>query len=98
AQDDPSSTAQLRSWVRQTYDHQFDAVFGGNRAPLVIETHASEWNGNAFVPPALEFMADVCVRDEVICATYSDVVAWMQAQDPEVLQEWQSRPPVATGP
>jgi hypothetical protein len=98
AQDDPSSTAQLRSWVRQTYDHQFDAVFGGNRAPLVIETHASEWNGDAFVPPALEFMADVCVRDEVICATYSDVVAWMQAQDPGVLQEWQSRPPVATGP
>jgi hypothetical protein len=98
AKDDPSSTEHLRALVRQTYDYQFDAVFNGNRAPLVIETHASEWNGNAFVPPALEFMADVCVRDEVICATYSDVVAWMQAQDPDVLRDLQSRPPVATGP
>jgi hypothetical protein len=43
-------------------------------------------------------MADVCVRDQVICATYSDVVAWMQAQDPDVLAELQSRAPVATGP
>ncbi len=98
AKDDPSSVKQLRAWVRQTYDYQFDAVFNGNRAPLVIETHASEWNGDAFVPPALDFMADVCVRDDVICATFSDVVAWMQAQDPDVLQELQSRAPVATGP
>jgi len=98
AKDDPSSVEQLRAWVRQTYDYQFDAVFNGNRAPLVIETHASDWNGDAFVPPALDFMADVCVRDDVICATFSDVVAWMQAQDPDVLRELQSRAPVATGP
>lgn len=98
AKDDPSSTARLRTLVRQTYDYQFDAVFNGNRAPLVIETHASDWNGDSFVPPALDFMADVCMRADVICATYSDVIAWMQAQDPKVLQELQSRAPVAAGP
>ncbi|MEO7126532.1 MAG: polysaccharide deacetylase [Nakamurella sp.] len=98
AKDDPSSAPQLRAQVKRTYDYQFAQVYAGNRAPLVIETHASTWNGNSFVPPALDFMKEVCVKANVICATYSDVVTWMQAQDPKVLQALQSQPVVATGP
>ena len=30
-------------------------------------------------------MTETCTRPETICATYSDVIAWMEVQDPAVL-------------
>lgn len=98
AKEDAGSAPQLRALVKRSYDEWFDAVYTGNRAPLVIETHASLWNGDSFVPPALDLMREVCVKEDVICATYSDAVAWLEAQDPEMLAGWQARPAVATGP
>lgn len=98
AKEDPGSAPQLRASVKGSYQEWFDAVYKGNRAPLVIETQASLWNGDSFVPPALDLMREVCVKDDVICATYSEAVAWLEAQDPKTLADWQARPAVATGP
>lgn len=98
AKEDAGSAPHLRALVKRSYEDWFQAVYTGNRAPLVIETQASLWNGDSFVPPALELMAEVCVKPDVICATYSDVVAWLEAQSPDVLDELQSRKAVATGP
>lgn len=98
AAEEPDTAPRLRAAVKQTYEYFFDQVYDGNRAPLVIETHANEWNGDSFVPPALEFMSEVCAKKDVICATYSDVVAWLAVQDPAVLEQWQQQPVVATGP
>lgn len=98
AAEQPDTAPRLRAAVKQTYEYFFDEVYHGNRAPLVIETHANLWNGDSFVPPALEFMAEVCGKKDVICATYSDVVAWLGVQDPAVLAQLQNQPVVATGP
>lgn len=39
-----------------------------------------------------EFIPEVCVRPETICATYTAVSAWMDLQDPAVLDEWRAKP------
>lgn len=98
AANDSGAAARLASVLRKNYDHWFDAVFEGNRAPLTINTHSNVVGAEWFVPPTVEFLTDVCVRDEVICASYADVVDWLELQNPEVLTALQSRGVVAAGP
>ena len=93
--DEPDRAPEFRRRVLDTYRHMYDATFATNRAPLVIGNHFNGWSGNAFNPAVLDFMGEVCGRPETYCATYSDVIAWMEAQDPAVLAELQARPPVS---
>jgi hypothetical protein len=93
--EDASSAADLRKKVYQTYTHLYDETYRGNRAPLVIANHFNSWNGNSFNPSVLKFMKNYCGKPDTICATYSDVVAWMQLQDPSVLAQLLDQQPVA---
>lgn len=86
-----------RPKVRATYDYLYEQAFDGNRAPVLIANHFNNWNGNAYNQPALEFMKDTCGKPDTYCATYQDVIAWMELQDPAVLAKLQGLPPVATG-
>lgn len=92
---DPATVPALREKVYETYVGMYDAAYAGNRAPLVIGNHFNTWNGNAFNPSVLKFMQSHCAKPDTYCATYSDVVAWMQLQDPKVLAALQAQPPVA---
>ncbi|GAA4806013.1 hypothetical protein GCM10023353_06330 [Tomitella cavernea] len=98
ARDEPDTAPEVRRIVKDTYMYMYEQAKGGNRAPLVIANHFNDWNGNAFNPATADFMREVCDDPETICATYSDVIAWMEMQDPAVLAHWQQLPPVATGP
>lgn len=98
AKNDPATTRRGHDIAKGTYDYMFNQAYKGNRAPLVIANHFNDWNGNAFNPATADFMTDVCGLPDTYCATYSDVTAWMELQDPEVLAGWQSLPPVAVGP
>lgn len=62
----------------------------GNRAPLVIGSHFNRWSGGGFFDAVERFMAEVCLRPVAVCATHSDVIAWVDLQDPEVLDGWRS--------
>ncbi|WP_156044201.1 polysaccharide deacetylase [Cellulomonas sp. HZM] len=94
AKNDPAAAPQIRAKVLATYEHMYDVARHGNRAPLVIGNHFNAWSGNAFNPAVKDFMLEVCDDPGTICATYSDVIAWMQAQDPKVLAHLQALPPV----
>ncbi|WP_211229525.1 polysaccharide deacetylase family protein [Nakamurella lactea] len=94
----PETAPELRSIVTQTYDYMYDQAYNGNRAPVLIANHFNAWNGDSFNVPALAFMKDKCGQPETYCATYSDVIQWMELQDPAVLKELQQRAPVAAGP
>jgi hypothetical protein len=95
ARDEPDSAPELRSIVKGTYEFMFDQAYNGNRAPILIANHFNKWNGDSFNPPAMDFMREKCGQPDVYCATYQDVIAWMQLQDPAVLQELLDRAPVA---
>lgn len=95
AVDAPKDAPKIRRIVKESYDYMYQRAYQGNRAPLVIANHFNEWSGNAFNPATADFMREVCSKPETICATHSDVVAWMEIQDPRVLAEFQARTPVA---
>lgn len=97
AKEQPHTAERAAEITTGTYRHMFEEAYTGNRAPLVIANHFNDWNGNAFNPATAEFMAQVCGLADTYCATYSDVVAWMELQDPQLLAEWQNLPAVAAG-
>ena len=76
----------------------YDQAYNGNRAPMLIANHFNKWNGDSFNPPAMDFMKEKCGQPDTYCATYQDVIAWMELQDPAVLADLQGLPAVATGP
>ena len=40
-------------------------------------------------------MRETCGKPDTYCATYQDVIAWMELQDPAVLADLQAKFPVA---
>nr|WP_238558952.1 polysaccharide deacetylase [Rhodococcus rhodnii] len=93
--DQPETAPRARQMVADTYRHMYREAFDGNRAPIVVANHFNDWNGNAFNPATADFMADVCGRAETVCATHADVAAWMDLQDPAVLDRWRAMPAAA---
>lgn len=97
-QDQPETAPELRGIVKSTYDFMYDQAYNGNRAPVLIANHFNKWNGDSFNPPAMDFMKEKCGQPDTYCATYQDVIAWMELQDPAVLKQLQSQAPVAAAP
>lgn len=97
AKERPADRERIEEVVLDTYLYMFDEAYNGNRAPLVIANHFNDWNDNAFNPATAEFMREVCGKPDVYCATYQDVIAWMELQDPAVLRPWRTMVPVAVG-
>lgn len=91
----PTDKRRIARVVTETYRYMFTRAYHGNRAPLVIANHINDWNNNAFNPATAQFMRDTCTQPEVYCATYHDVIAWMELQDPHTLRHWTRQPPVA---
>ena len=98
AKNDPASASVLTPKVLDTYRYMYNQAFNGNRAPVLIANHFNDWNGNSFNPATDQFMKETCARPDTYCATYQDVIAWMQLQDPAVLANLQSLPSVAYQP
>lgn len=92
ARDQPSRAAEFTATVTEAYEAAYDAALTQNRAPLVIGNHFNSWSGGAFSDAVERFIPQVCVRPDTVCSTYSEVSAWMDLQDPEVLDAWRARP------
>lgn len=92
ARDEPERAAEFAEVTLSAYRAAYDAAFTQNRAPLVIGNHFNSWSGGGFSRAVEQFMAEVCLRPETVCATYSEVGAWMDLQDPAVLQVWRDLP------
>jgi hypothetical protein len=96
-QDQPETAPELRGIVYDTYTYLYDQTSNGNRAPLLIANHFNNWNGNSFNEPTMRFMQEYCGKPDTYCTTYQDVIAWMELQDPAVLQDLLDQPPVGAG-
>ncbi|HKY66187.1 MAG TPA: hypothetical protein VJM49_07445 [Acidimicrobiales bacterium] len=60
----------------------------------MIGNHVDRWRGNAGNAAVFDCMDEVCGRLDTSGATYTDVIAWMELQDPAVPAGLQARPPV----
>jgi hypothetical protein len=92
AEEEPARAAEFTSVTVETYRSVYRAAFNGNRAPLTIGNHFNEWAGGAFSAAVEQFMGEVCVEKDTVCATYTEVIQWMQLQDPQVLAQLRSFP------
>ena len=92
AKDEPEKAADYTRIVLDTYRSVYQAAFNGNRAPIVIGNHFNEWAGGAFSNAVEGFLGEVCVKPETVCATYTEVIQWMQLQDPVVLEQLRRMP------
>jgi hypothetical protein len=75
-----------RDQVLATYRDLYQEAFHGNRAPLVLGNHFNDWDRNAYRDALANFVTETCGRPETQCITYSDLVAWLEAQRPSVLR------------
>jgi hypothetical protein len=92
AADAPGRAPEFTRVVVGTYRSVYRAAFNGNRAPLVIGNHFNEWAAGAFSGAVEQFMGEVCREQDTVCATYTEVIQWMQMQDPVVLEQFRRMP------
>lgn len=72
-------TNQIYASVRDAYLTTFDSLYHGNRTPFEISNHFNTSDGDAYNKAVEDVMRSVCTKPEVVCATYSDVVGWLDA-------------------
>jgi hypothetical protein len=89
---EPDRAPEFTADTLATYWAAYRAAAAGNRAPLVVANHFNDWSGSAFSDAAEQFMGQVCQEPETICATYTEVIAWMALQDPDVLAGFRALP------
>ncbi|WP_326598276.1 hypothetical protein [Streptomyces sp. NBC_01803] len=65
----------------------FDRAHDGNRAPLIVGNHFADWNDGAYVDAVEEVIKELCPRDDVRCVSFRQLVDWLDAQDPAVLEK-----------
>ncbi|WP_129841568.1 hypothetical protein [Streptomyces sp. RFCAC02] len=84
---DPARHAEWGEEMRQGLMAAFDRALDGNRAPLIIGNHFESWNGGVYMDAVEAVIKDVCPRDGVECVSFRQLVDWLDAQDPAVLEK-----------
>ncbi|MEU1278812.1 hypothetical protein [Streptomyces sp. NPDC005805] len=82
--------AMHKVWGNQMRDgllRGFERAYNGNRAPMIIGNHFESWNGGVYMDAIEETIATVCVKSDVKCVSFRQLVDWLDAQDPLVLEK-----------
>lgn len=77
-------TNQIYGSVRDAYLKTFDSLYYGNRTPFEISNHFNASDGDAYNKAVEDVMRTVCAKPEVVCATYGDVVSWLDAHADQI--------------
>jgi hypothetical protein len=78
--------------VLDTYRNAYQAVYHGNRAPLILGDHFANWNHGIYTQALGQFISETCNQPETKCVTFTELVNWMEAQSPETLRGLQALP------
>jgi hypothetical protein len=88
----PEQSAADSEEVLGTYRDMLRTAQVGNRAPLILGNHFNEWNNGAYQDAMARFIREACIQPETYCVPFEDLIAWMEAQDPQVLADLQALP------
>jgi Polysaccharide deacetylase len=69
-----------------TYMTYFNSNYHGNRAPIHIGHHFSQWNGGAYWKAMQKFAEEVCKKEDVICGTYKDLVKFVSERHEQIAE------------
>lgn len=76
----PHQKAEIKASMLATYRNYFNANYHGNRAPVHIGHHFSNWMSGAYYEAFFEFAQEVCRLPEVRCATYKELTDFMESR------------------
>lgn len=76
----PSLEPKLERETYETLMGAFRTSFRGNRAPLVWGSHFETWNHWAYDRALTRFLLTVCRRPRVRCASYRELVDWLDSR------------------
>ncbi|RKN43063.1 hypothetical protein [Streptomyces hoynatensis] len=82
--------AQYPEWENEMYQglmQAFQRSFDGNRAPLIVGNHFEDWNGGIYMNAVENAIKELCPREGVECVSFHQLVDWLDAQDPAVLEQ-----------
>jgi peptidoglycan/xylan/chitin deacetylase (PgdA/CDA1 family) len=80
-----SRREQFRQQMLDSYFNYFRANYAGNRAPVHIGHHFSDYQNGAYREALKGFASTVCGLPEVRCVTYKALADYMDALKPEML-------------
>ncbi|CAB5020481.1 unannotated protein [freshwater metagenome] len=98
AQNDCVNTAttdvsdRIETSTKESFDAALKAVCRGNRAPFFVGNHFNNWVNGAYKNALTQFVdgaKDVCPDVQFI--SNADLVKWLNAQSPAVLESLQAR-------
>jgi len=68
---------KFKNQVLDSYKYYFNTNYFGNRAPIHIGHHFSQWNKGAYWNAMKEFAKFTCSRPDVRCVTYKEYSTWL---------------------
>ena len=81
AKPNPAQAELFEKQMYDTYMNYFLKNYNGNRAPVSIGHHFSQWNGGAYWRAMKHVAETVCGLPEVRCGTYIELANFMDATD-----------------
>jgi hypothetical protein len=94
---DPAMYGTWRAQARDAYLAGFERAYTTNRAPLFIGNHFEQWNGGIYMDAVEDTLRAIAGRPEVQLVSFRQLVAWLDVQDPAVLDRLRTLP-VGTPP
>jgi hypothetical protein len=89
----PETCQRIESDTYEAYAGALEAVSSTNRAPLILGNHMNDWVCNAYTNALTRFVEDTAAKTpDVRFISMLDLVTWMEAQDPVLLQPWLDKP------
>lgn len=88
--DDARNRDRHRQQMLESYLDYFRANYAGNRAPIHIGHHFSDYQGGAYREALKDFVRSVCGLPEVRCTTYARLADFLDALDPQTLAAYRA--------
>jgi len=89
---DPARYADWRVQAREAYLAGFERAYSTNRAPYFVGNHFEQWNGGIYMDAVEDAVRAIAGRPEVQLVSFRQLVAWLEVQDPAVLDRLRTLP------
>ena len=95
---DPARYADWRVQAQEAYLAGFERAYSTNRAPYFVGNHFEQWNGGIYMDAVEDTVRAIAGRPEVQLVSFRQLVAWLEVQDPAVLDRLRTLPVGAAPP
>jgi hypothetical protein len=89
---DPAQYATWREQARNAYMAGFQRAYTTNRAPYFVGNHFEQWNGGIYMDAVEDSLRAIAGQPEVQLVSFRQLVAWLDVQDPTVLDRLRTLP------